>query len=307
MQTFDLDFFVIGVQKSATTWLYDCLREHPGVGVPDKKRDPDYLGGTTHQQKGDAWFYGQFRHQPGLKMGDVSVDYLYDLKAAQTVHQYAPKAKLVASLRDPIERAFSAYFWTIRKGKLPNVSVDEGLRRAVDAYQNNKRSTDVERRYCQLIERGFYDDQLNSYLRVYPAQQLMVFLFEDVRKDAAESLRRVLTFVGADPNFVPKSLHTKPKVNLYYRPLIQLERLAPESRVMGKMVDKLSGTLKNFNLGADKPKLSAEVEEQLVAIYRPHMIALQTLLDKLPEKQRPMNSDLSSVWKRYKLPSPVLK
>lgn len=307
MKTFELDFFVIGVQKSATTWLYDCLREHPGVGVPAKKRDPDYLGGTTHTQKGDEWFYGQFAWQPGLKMGDVSVDYLYDLNAAKTVYQYAPKAKLVASLRDPIERAFSAYFWTIRKGKLPNLPVDEGLSRAVEAFKNNKRSTDAERRYCQLIERGFYDDQLQSYLKHFPSQQLMVSLFEDVRKDAAESLRRVLSFIGADPKFVPRSLHTKPKVNLYYRPLIQLERLAPESRVMGKVVDKLSGSLKNLNIAAEKPKLSSEVEAQLVEIYKPHLVALQTILDKLPEKQRPMAGDLSEVWKRYQLPSAVLR
>ncbi|MGH7669524.1 MAG: sulfotransferase family protein, partial [Gemmatimonadaceae bacterium] len=111
-----IGFLVVGAQKGATSWLFYCLREHPQLCLPDKKRESDYIGGPTYRERGEAWYFGLFAGQlPGQLAGAVSVDYLFDTAAADEVWRVAPQAKLIAIVREPVDRAVSAYYWLIRK------------------------------------------------------------------------------------------------------------------------------------------------------------------------------------------------
>ena len=56
------DFFIIGAQKSASTWLYRCLKEHPEIFLPEKKLDKNYIGSEWFQKEGSEWFEEQYKN-----------------------------------------------------------------------------------------------------------------------------------------------------------------------------------------------------------------------------------------------------
>ena len=82
-----LDFLVIGAQKCATSWLYYCLKDHPELYLPAKKREIQYLGGRLFHEKGVDWYFSLFQgaHR-NQKIGDVSVEYIFDQQSPWYVH-----------------------------------------------------------------------------------------------------------------------------------------------------------------------------------------------------------------------------
>jgi len=294
-----LDFLVIGVQKSATSWLYRCLRDHPEVCVPRKKNEFEYLGGDLYEAKGPEWYFSLLKDAgPTQRVGAVSVDYIFDVRSPQVVHRYAPNVKIIASLREPVDRSISAYQWGIRKGILPDVPPEEGFGAAVkrsDHWRNPK----VTNMYDDLIMRGFYDDQLNRYFECFGPDQFLFVLYEDIKAKPLGVLRKIYEFLGVNPAFEPPSLNAKPKHNTNLRALMYLERcLKPTSRVTGKLMDLANRLLHRLSVEGRKPTLPDGLLEKLGDIYRPHVEGTHALIRKLPEGQQPFSANVLETWAR---------
>jgi len=222
------NFFVVGAQKSGTTGLAATLAEHPDVFMPAIKEpnffctdvDPrDFAGhfklldlqseegalatAARHELryayiKTPANYARLFDDAAGRPArGEASVSYLYSATAAAEIARFAPDARLVALLRDPIARAFSAFKMQRRAGL-------EDHERFVDAVR-----ADAERpargwgQKHLYVELGRYAPQLTRYFAQFPREQVLVLLYDEFRDAPAAVTARVLAHIGARPDAAP--------------------------------------------------------------------------------------------------------
>ena len=208
------DFLLIGAQKSATSWLWDKLDQHPGTDLPAEK-EIHYFGGEEIFRRGPEWYYRHFENtNPALLTGEASTSYLYDRvpywyngvpaieyaedlpTIPELVAAENPEAKIVVVLRDPVHRAVSAYRHYTKKGlESPLI----GLRR-----------TAIEHPKMRILEYGFYARYLEAWRKVFPAESIHVMIFEeDVKRNPDAGLRNLYEFLGLDKEFQAEERESK--------------------------------------------------------------------------------------------------
>jgi hypothetical protein len=199
-------------------------------------------------------------------IGEVSPQYFRCPTAARRIHDCLPNVKLVLSLRNPAERAFSGFMMRTRRGE------------AVRGFQEE---LTLESSH---VKEGFYYRRLKRYLDLFPREQIRIYLFEEFKKDPASMIRDLYGFLGVDTKFTPDTSvrHNPgavPKVRwlnrLFFHPtLINVTKsMVPEglhSRL--KQVQQL-------NLRTT-PKLPAELRAELLQLYRDDILQLESLLDR---------------------------
>src|SRR5947209_9142139 len=104
------DFYIVGSAKSGTTALYEMLRRHPQIYMPESK-EPWFFASELHErtpprpegtprtlEEYRAWFRDA---QPGQRVGEASVLYLWSRTAARAIADVRPDARIIAILREP--------------------------------------------------------------------------------------------------------------------------------------------------------------------------------------------------------------
>ncbi len=189
-------FVVAGTQKAATTWLYECFNEHPEIFVPQTKElhffcDPDDCRKSRYGQ-GLDWYRSLFPEDGGYRVaGELSIDYMYYSYVCKRLHEINPDMKIIIALRDPVERAYSAYWM----GRRHNPEMPEFA-----AFL----SSDSE-----YVARGFYHRQIQRYLDLFPAQNIKIMIYEDLLKDPVRYLVEIFDFLEVGNQFRPPSLNQR--------------------------------------------------------------------------------------------------
>ena len=200
---------IIGAQKAGTTALYAYLRRHPAVVGPARK-ELNYF--DRHYARGTAWYRGQFpnlvrvrlagRNGSAPVVAEASTGYLFHPLAPGRVRALLPEVRLIALLRDPVDRAYSHYQHEVALGR-EQLSFEE----AIEA-EDGRMAGELERmlgepRYFSYawwnytyIARGLYAEQLERWFAVFPREQLLVVPTSDLAEDSAATYRRVLAHVG---------------------------------------------------------------------------------------------------------------
>ena len=186
----------IGAQKCASTWLHHMLEAHPQVSVPAVK-EVDFF--SYRYDRGFQWYERRFveghaAQTAPLARGEISPSYFCEPAVPERVVAYLPEAKIIVSLREPVQRALSNHRHEIRIGHLTgdDLSFERGLR-------NNP----------MYIEQGLYATHLKKWLRYFPREQVLVVLMDDVEADPRAVCRQVYQFLGVDPSFVPPGLDAR--------------------------------------------------------------------------------------------------
>jgi len=281
----DIDFLVIGAQKCATSWLYYCLKEHPSVCLPSVKLEKVYVGGDLHKKYGNKWYKEHLNKNSNNKVtGDISVEYLLNHRSPKFLSKLANNIKLFASLRSPMDRAISAYFWNLRRGNVEEISINKGLKRAITTWEENSIEdvNGLNSYYYDIIERGMYARQIQRYVQHFSKQSIYLIYYDDIRKNAVDTLSRVFSVLGVNPDYRPPSLKRRPKQNSYLRLLLKLERVLPNSSLFGKVTDITNQLFCKLGLGDDRPSLSPGVKRRLQSIYSSCDVRLRDLTQKLP-------------------------
>jgi hypothetical protein len=187
------NFLIIGAAKAGTTLLYDQLRRHPEIFMPEVK-EPCYF---AYEGKGSDFRYpaktieayeALFARATDEKaIGEASPQYLYRPNAAGRIRATLPDVRLVVSLRDPVERSFSVYQHNMR-----NSGRNEGVPYG-RAFETDP-----------VLKRGFSDD-LRRYLDLFGREAIKIILFDDLVRDNAGTLSDLLGFLGVSPE-VPERL-----------------------------------------------------------------------------------------------------
>jgi hypothetical protein len=175
------DFLFIGAAKCGSTWFFDVLREHPEIYVP-RAKDIYYF--DQHYDRPLDWYERFFREVgPGHRaVGEVSHDYLFSREAADRILADLGRIRLLACLRDPIDRAVSAYSFMCRNG-----TAADTFRATVEANP-------------RLIERGRYTEYVRYYRERF-GDHLKIVLFDDLKRDPAAVARDCYRFLGVDEHY----------------------------------------------------------------------------------------------------------
>lgn len=172
-------FIGIGAQRCATTWLAQCLGEHPDIYVPAKK-ELQYF--DVHYEKGSDWYGQQFAPASNAQLsGEYTPDYLPKRYALDRLISDVPEAKLLVLLRDPVERAESAYQLFKSRGRIEE---DEFL--------------SALKRHDHLIDYGRYAEQLEYLFEHKSRSDVMIILFDDVKRQPKQILSSVFSWLGVD-------------------------------------------------------------------------------------------------------------
>lgn len=175
------DFLIIGAQRSGTSSLYQHLARHPNVKRAARKEVHFF---DTHFHRGLDWYRAQFPFS-GVT-GEASPSYLFLPHVPERVKQALPTVKLIAILRNPIDRALSSYHHQTRKKR--------ESRPFAEAIQFENWPVARERFHHAYLARGLYADQLEHWLKFFPKEQLLVLSAEKFFKEP--SLDRVCAFLG---------------------------------------------------------------------------------------------------------------
>ncbi|NJB71506.1 hypothetical protein GGR42_001968 [Saonia flava] len=259
----DLDFLLIGAQKCATTWIYHCLNEHPELYVGGGKNETYYFGGKTFDQKGLDWFEGLFSDASTYqKLGSASVDYIWDVASIELARKQYPDIKIIAALRNPVERTISAFFWLMRKNIIEDGSLEDGIRKAIDDYKSGSDTI-----YSELIRRSLYTDAIIELHENFEKDNIRLILFDDIQNTPKTVLHGIYSFLGVSPGYMPSSLKRKPKGNSYSSTLVYLERKMPVNKFATKVLNGISELIK-ISSKTKSPQLNSGLTQELSDIYK---------------------------------------
>ncbi len=203
---FKIDFIGIGAQKSGTTWIYDCLCQHPQICGSRKKEVHffsttysvhDKKDGRENYAKGMEWYQGFFNHCPeDYVKGEFSVFYLYDEGASALIKKHFPGVKIIACLRNPIDRAFSQYL---------NIARDFNMKDNSDYLSFEK----AVKKDLEIVERGLYYKQLKRYFDLFPKENILVLIYEDIQKNPIAFIQKIYKFLEVDDKFIPEAANKR--------------------------------------------------------------------------------------------------
>ena len=194
----EISFLVIGGQKCATTTLFRHLSTHPQVYMPPQK-EVNFFAKPRLHARGADWYREQFfaGAPAGAILGEASPLYLASASAPERIRQLLPDVKLVAMLRNPIDRAYSHYRMAVRRG-LEDAPFGECIREQATRGEPPPEPEDTQRDYLAF---GHYGSQVGRYLRCFARPQLHVEFAEDLKESPGPVMQRITQFVGADPGF----------------------------------------------------------------------------------------------------------
>jgi hypothetical protein len=190
----EIDFLIIGATKSATTWLQRSLQADPAVSMPS----PELHYFSREFGRGDGWYLAQFPEKGSATVaGEKSNSYLESVVAADRIKAALPRARLIAQLRNPVERAYSDYCMMFRRG-----DANGDIERHLDPRQGEAN---------RFINGGYYAQQLRAYYDRFPESNMLVTFYETIKIAPETQLAEVRRFLGLPAELAQGFVQTKVK------------------------------------------------------------------------------------------------
>ena len=250
------DFVIIGAQKCGTTSLYSFVVKHPSI-APASQKEVHYF--SVRYKFGEQWYRSNFptnlsrRHfykKTGQKLlsGEASPAYIFYPTVPDRMREILPDIKLIAILRNPVDRAYSQYHHNIRHNN-ETLSFEKAIELEEErcAGERERLISDsdfvpVHYRRHSYLARGIYADQLKNWFKHYSKKQFLILTTEDLRKNPQQALDQVFDFLGLSP--------------------FNVENLT------------------DHNVGNYKEKMNEDTRKFLVEYFRPHNERLYKLLQR---------------------------
>ena len=287
------DFLVLGACKAGTTSLYRYLKSHPEIYLSPIK-EPRYFafpetGPVSVRPRRNVrgvWKIEDYRRLFAARTtervaGEMSPLYLYSTCAPGAIRKLIPNAKLIAILRNPAERAYSHFCHNRRDGYEPLADFSAAL----DAEE--KRIAEGWWSSFHYRNQGCYVRQLKRYLALFPREQMLIQVYDDMVADCHGFLKRICSFLGVDENH---SFDTSERDNVTFgipRTFI-LRRLlryaGPAKRRIQETVPlKMRSSLfQRFSklFWAPKPEFRPGVRARLVSAFEADILELQQIINR---------------------------
>ncbi|MCY0894194.1 MAG: sulfotransferase [Acidibacillus sp.] len=247
-------FLLVGAAKSGTSSLDRYLAEHPQIYIPPKKEahyfstpsfPPQFKGKgdegmntETIRQREQYERLFAAAHESQI-IGESSAFYLYFPDTAERIAAENPHMKIIITLRNPVDRAYSAYMY-LRRDEREELPFEAALE-----AEEKRKMQDYEPMWLYK-ELSLYHSQIKRYFQVFPKEQVKVILFEDFTSDTRQTMRDVYSFLGVDPTFTADT-------SIHYN-----ESGLPKSRALFNFISQPNG-LKELV----KPLIPSALRERL--------------------------------------------
>lgn len=207
------DWLIIGTQKGGTTSLYEYLVTHPDVGGASRKEVHFF---DLKWEKGVDWYRAHFptalqaqarERETGrpFHVLEGTPYYMFHPAAPERVRQVLPQVRLMAVLRNPVDRALSHYHHERRARREPlsfEEAVEQETERLLGTDGDLETADETARKHHwrhAYLARGRYAEQLERWLRVFPREQLLILNSERFYADTAGEMERVMHWLGVPP------------------------------------------------------------------------------------------------------------
>jgi hypothetical protein len=287
------NFFIFGAARCGTTSLYNYLKQHPDIYMsPVKEPNFYFLDGVAGQIRGKdhkdwlrtcvttrgeylALFDGVTTEKA---IGEASIHYLDREAAAAAIYRDVPDARLFASLRHPVERAYAAYMGM----KLAGTERAATFREALDLEESRRQSNWS---FGGYKGNGLYYKHLNRFFSLFGRDQIHIHLFDDFKTDPTNVVVNILSKLEVDTSFVPDTSIRHNPTGKIRNPLAYF--IWTRSRpIRFRLRNRLPARLRDWAFpfftrsGLDKPPIPDDIRAELGQFYRPDIEKLQDLLDR---------------------------
>lgn len=184
------DFLCIGTQKGGTTSLHHWLSNHPKVFMP-KCKEIHYF--DLNAEKNTEWYSAYFQEaKPDQYCGETTPFYLFHPDAASRIYSILPNVKIIAMLRDPVERTLSQIFHARKRG-YENLNPEEAL----EAEKSRLEKGDIySLQKHSYVSRSRYIEQLDRYETKFSKKQMLVIKSEDFFTNSEKCRLQIQEFLG---------------------------------------------------------------------------------------------------------------
>ena len=275
------DLFIVGAARAGTMSLWRYLGQHPEIYMAPVK-EPNFFSQVEAELGGSILDEGAylrlFARAAGARVrGEASVSYLWHKEAPGRIKGVSPGAKILISLREPVDRAYSVYWHRVRNGLERRsfvAAIEEELIRE---------RTGAPARY---VGRGsMYAENVRRYLRTFPGAVHVLF-FEELVEDVRSEVRKTFEFVGVDPTFAERLA-----IEAHNR--FALPRNPATRRVLGSRTARAFGRLvvprpirprieKLLTRRVAQPSMGPEMRESLIELYCRDVALLAELVGREP-------------------------
>ena len=281
------NFFVIGAAKAGTTSLHWYLAEHPAVFMTTMK-DPAYFAYGVDADGRLLWGNPDLHEFPikslreyerlfadagnATAIGEASTTYLECPQSAARIRELLPAARILCSLRHPVDRAYSDYLMYLR-----------GHGQRFDPARDLTATAPWARPDSHWMQVGRYHEQLSRYFDAFPGDQICVLLFDDLRRNPEKFVRDTYHFLNVDPAFVP-DLET-PHMAGGLPASLMLEGLfarGARSAIKPWVPKGAANWLRRFRARTmrEAPRLPAELKKQLTGHFRDDITKTSDLIGR---------------------------
>ncbi|WOJ98278.1 sulfotransferase [Congregibacter brevis] len=252
------NFIGIGAQRAASTWLNQCLRQHPEVCLPRKEIRFFNYG----YEEGLDSYFRNFEGCEGCKIvGEITPDYYHSSLALDRMARDLPGIKLMYVVRNPIDRAYSQYKLYLDQGAIKSPSFESALEH-----------------HPELIEWSMQGSALRNVFERFDEKDVLVVLYDEILNAPSEVLLRIYNFLDIGCEFVPDVL--KKRVNRVVLPRTQrvLKRVGMGALIgWVKKFPRLSEWIKDSFYSGAGASLKDETRQLLNAKFRDDVELLENL------------------------------
>lgn len=190
------DFLIIGAQKGGTSSLFYYLKFHPQIKRPIKKEIHFF---NIYFDKGIDWYKAHFPLKSKKYItGEASPDYIFHPDSPKRIKKLNPNTKIIVLLRNPIERAYSAYQMNKRMGIDPRPTFKEAIKYELEHKDEFAHTYNYEKHNYFYLERGKYASQLNPWLDYFDKDHILVIESESFFKEPSKELKKVYQFLSIE-------------------------------------------------------------------------------------------------------------
>lgn len=204
-------FLIIGERRSGTTTLAKWVKEHPEIFLHPRFDlgyfiDSELVGSRTYRKgKVDYTSWAKTHSKEAyealfdaadqqLAIGEKSADYLFLEQCHSRINTFYPNIKLLITLRNPTDRAWSMYWNEVGKGR-ESLSFED----AIDAENQRISASDYAKDHLSYFNRGIYINSLKKLFETFPRERVYITLLDHLMNDPINEMKKVYDFLGVDP------------------------------------------------------------------------------------------------------------
>jgi Sulfotransferase domain len=253
-------FLVVGAMRSGTTSLYRYLQAHPQVHIP--RKEIHFF--DRRFDRGLDWYRSRFEGWSGEPaIGEATPTYMYEPEAVARIAEVLPEVRVVAMLRNPVDRAYSHYWMEHARGRDPRT-----FEEAVEAELGGDGS--------DYLERGRYLPQLERLEATFGRARVHVALLEDLERSPGSTYAETCRFLDVDDQFRPDDLGRRVNRFVRFRSMRvrAMRRSLPQALGIGRIVGRLNAASGGY------PPVDPALRVHLVARFAPERQALAVHLGR---------------------------